>query len=422
MAAAATATLVCGACGSSSQSSAPTSAPVAGTSATTTAGATRTASAPGVTPTTITLGLLTSVTGDAASTFADTSQGAQARIDLQNAHGGVDGRTIHMTTADDQSSTTQALTASQALVDNDHVFGVMGVSAFLFAAYKQLQTEGVPVTGGGFDGPEWGEQPNTNMFTFTPVDAKYPGSPPFTVTGQFFKSIGSTNVAEFASQTPSSVGAAQSAKTSVLAAGLKNTYQDLNFPFGGVDFTAQMLQLKQQGVDAAYCVCVESSDLALSTAAKDAGVALKQILATGYDQQTLDDPAAVSAAQGQYFTTVTVPFELGTAPTAEMLAAMKQYVGYTGTVPDYGQVEGWLSADLMISGLQLAGANPTRTSFIDGLRTDTSYTGGGLLPNPVNSSLAEFGTVPRTQCTYYVQLQGNKFVPLPKRCGTFLGT
>ena len=53
-------------------------------------------------------------------------------------------------------------------------------------------------------------------------------------------------------------------------------------------------------------------------------------------------------------------------------------------VPDYGQVEGWLSADLMISGLQLAGANPTRTSFIDGLRTDTSYTGGGLLPNPVD--------------------------------------
>ena len=62
-----------------------------------------------------------------------------------------------------------------------------------------------------------------------------------------------------------------------------------------------MLQLKQQGVDAAYCVCVESSDLALSTAAKDAGVALKQILATGYDQQTLDDPAAVSSRSRPVF-------------------------------------------------------------------------------------------------------------------------
>jgi hypothetical protein len=53
----------------------------------------------------------------------------------------------------------------------------------------------VPVTGDGFDGPEWGQQPNTNMFSLDPVN---PGYPPTTVWGEFFKSTGVTRVAGIA--------------------------------------------------------------------------------------------------------------------------------------------------------------------------------------------------------------------------------
>jgi branched-chain amino acid transport system substrate-binding protein len=260
------------------------------------------------------------------------------------------------------------------------------------------------------------------MVTFLPQDPKFPGGAPYTVVGQFFKSIGATNVGEVASATPSSAGAANATKISVLAAGLKNTYINTNVPFGGVDFTADMLAMKSQGVDGAECVCVESSDIALATAAKNAGINLKQYFATGYDQQTLDDPEAVAAAQGQYFGASVVPFELKTPATVNMLDAMKKYVGYTGTVPDFGQLEGWLAADLMITGLQGAGSNPTRESLLNALRADTAYTGGGLLPSPVDLSLSAFGKVPTTTCQYYVQMEGKAFVPLPKRCGTLIGT
>jgi hypothetical protein len=44
-----------------------------------------TASAPGITKDTITIAMITSATGNASSTFVDTSAGANARIQAQNA-------------------------------------------------------------------------------------------------------------------------------------------------------------------------------------------------------------------------------------------------------------------------------------------------------------------------------------------------
>ncbi len=53
--------------------------------ATPASGASTSANAPGITASTITLGLVESETGPASSTFGDSATGAQARIDLQNA-------------------------------------------------------------------------------------------------------------------------------------------------------------------------------------------------------------------------------------------------------------------------------------------------------------------------------------------------
>jgi ABC-type branched-subunit amino acid transport system substrate-binding protein len=79
-----------------------------GSSATSSSGA---ASDPGMTAKQISVGLVTSITGPAAANFTGAEQGAAARFALQNAQGGVDGRTIKLTVADDQSSPTGAQTA-----------------------------------------------------------------------------------------------------------------------------------------------------------------------------------------------------------------------------------------------------------------------------------------------------------------------
>src|SRR4029077_62913 len=92
-------------------------------------------------------------------------------------------------------------------------------------------------------------------------------------------------------------------------------------------------------------------------------------------------------------------------------------------VPDFQWYTGWLSADLMIKGLQVGGQNPTRTSFIANLHQVTSYDGAGLLARPSNLSLANFGQAPQQLCLWYAILQGTKFVIANNgqpECGTLI--
>ena len=164
--------LVAAACGSSSKSATPTTATTA--LAGSAGGANRTASAVGVTPSTITIGFLNDATGVAASDSADSLGAAQAWVDLQNAQGGVNGRQIKIVTADTASSGAGAKTAAQLLDQQKHVFAIAVNSAFTYGATTYMQTQGIPVTGEAYDGQEWGQQPNTNMFSAVPRIRKTP--------------------------------------------------------------------------------------------------------------------------------------------------------------------------------------------------------------------------------------------------------
>ena len=404
------------ACGSSSK---PSSNPATPTTA---KGASAEVSSPGVTASTITIGFLNDATGVAASDSADSLGAAQARVDVQNAQGGVDGRQLKLVQGDTQSSAAGAQTASQELVQQGHVFAVAVNSAFTYGAARYLNTAQIPVTGEAYDGPEWGEQPNTNMFSAINVD---PHDPAYTTLGLLLKTIGAKRYAGFAyAESPSSENGVKDSEKSVETAGVANVYDDLEVPFGTVNYTAEVLQLKAAHADVYECSCVESSDIALATAVKQGGSNAKGIFDTGYAQLTLDQPSALATAQGQYFVTSTVPFEFNTPPTVSFLAALKKYdSSYKGGIPAYGDIVSWVAVDLMIKGLEQAGKNPTRTSFMQGLRQVSGYNGGGLLPTSTNFALSAFGTAAPTECSYYMQLQGAKFVPLKptsKFCGTVI--
>jgi hypothetical protein len=71
-------------------------------------------------------------------------------------------------------------------------FGIIEATDFTSGAFKYLNHQGVPVAGEAIDGPEWGQQPNTNMFSNTPptttsVNGKYYK---YTDDAAFLKSIG----------------------------------------------------------------------------------------------------------------------------------------------------------------------------------------------------------------------------------------
>ena len=99
---------------------------------------------------TVTLGLLTSLTGPLASEFGQPTVAAtQARIDLANATNEVPGVKLKLVVQDDQSSPAGALAATQVLVNQDHVFAVIDASALFAAAYKYTVQNNVPVLGWG---------------------------------------------------------------------------------------------------------------------------------------------------------------------------------------------------------------------------------------------------------------------------------
>jgi branched-chain amino acid transport system substrate-binding protein len=156
------------------------------------------------------------------------------------------------------------------------------------------------------------------------------------------------------------------------------------------------------------------------TAAEQTGVKFKvSILATGYGQALLDDTQAVQSAQGAYFYPGQTPIELHTPATLAEQAAFKQYENFTG-IPGFDWSQGYTSADLLIKGLQQAGQNPTRASFIKGLSKVNNYDAGGLLPSPVDYTNVK--AIPATRCSYYDQLVGHQFVLATPRpvCGNLI--
>jgi branched-chain amino acid transport system substrate-binding protein len=377
------------------------------------------ASSPGVTATTIKLGLVTSVSGPASSSFGElTVQAAEARIKLQNAEGGVDGRKLVLVTADDGSSPTQALTAVQSLVSQG-VFDILGGSAVFNGAYRYTTQIGIPAENSVSDGPEYADPANKNLFnTRGSIDPGYPG---FTLEGKYFKSQGATvaGCVGFGSSS-GGVGGCKGMAISAKKYGL-NSYVNLTPTFGDVNFTAIALEMKAAGVDAVETEMTQSSNLALFTALAQAGVKLKaSLIIGGYSQAVLSTSGASAAAQGLGFAAETAPWELKTTATKQMQAALAKYANYHQPNPQTNQIYGWQSADLAIYGLQHAGKNPTWSSFISNLRKVKNYTDGGLsAPN----DFSKFGwadTSTTANCVWVVKVKGTAFVPQSKNpvCGT----
>ena len=81
---------------------------------------------PGITDSTIKVGVLTITSGPQAQSFApSTMNGIQARVDAANASGELGKRKIQLVVQDTQGDTARNLTSAQKLVEQDKVFGII---------------------------------------------------------------------------------------------------------------------------------------------------------------------------------------------------------------------------------------------------------------------------------------------------------
>ena len=357
----------------------------------------------------ITIVLVTSRTGTAAAEYSTAQVGFLARVALQNSEGGISGHKIIPLVIDDQTSLTSVATAAQDAISKN-ALGIVAVSPVFFAAAKFPQEAGVPVTGSFSDGPEWGEQPYTNMFASDngSVDPKYPANLGSAV---FMKQHGGTVLGAYGySISPSSTRAAQGTAEAFARIGGKVGVLDTSIPFGGVAFTTAALAAKQKGVNAVTADLDNNSNFALATSLLQAGVKPKVVVfPTGYEPSVINSPVW-KTLQGDYFVTEFRPFSVPNAATQQMAGAFEKYEHFTKSqFPTFGQYESWLGATLMIEGIQKAGKNPTHSSVITALRGIKDYTGGGILPYHINFSTI-FGHDLPEDCAWYMKAEPKGFV------------
>ena len=368
--------------------------------------------APGVNDKAVKIGFISAQTGVAASVGKNTARACNARVDAQNASGGVNGRKIDLLAIDDTSSSAN-LTAAKDLVENENVFAVIDQSPLGFLSYRYLQEEGVPRIGSGTDGTFYGEKGNEDLISSLGNGAPVTGFA-YDSIERMMKKMGAKTVAAvgYGSSPGSSDSARSAVKYGAPAVGLESGYLNTTVEFGTTDVGSLVLGIKNSGSDGLYLPLVSDTNFAIVQGLQQNNVNMKSIvMATGYSQDLLDQPIAETIEPNTVMLTAFRPVELGGAAVKKFRSNLQKYAGITG-VPDFGTYASYIACDMMIQGLKAAGKSPTRRSFLDAVRGIGKYDGAGLTCGPIDVSRETFGQSGETQCAWFVGVKDGKFVVL----------
>src|SRR4051794_10194343 len=296
--------------------------------------------APGVTDKAVKIGYISSQTGVAAATHKNAHKSCQARVDAENAKGGVNGRKIKLEIIDDASSGAN-LTAAQDLVQNRNVFAVVDNSAFAFLTWRYLKDQGVPMIGGGFDGNYYYNAGNENIISGLGNGTPFPGLT-YDTTTKIMKEMGAKKVAAVGyGASPSSSESAKATETfGAKAQGLEGVYLNNTLEFGGTDVGPVVLGIKNSGADGLYLPLDSDTNFAIVQGLQQNGVKMKaNILATGYSQDLLDQPIAKTITPNDVMFSTYRPIELGGKAVKTFTSDLKK-AGLDG-IPDYGSYLGY---------------------------------------------------------------------------------
>ena len=333
--------------------------------------------APGVTSSSITVGSIADISGPLSADFAPISSGVQAYFSMVNAAGGVDGRKLVLAAQkDDQGSSSQDLTVSQQLVEQNHVFAVVGVGTPFFGGASYLAQLGVPTFGYQVSS-DWSDGPSL-FGAFGSYLAFDTGAMGFAYAAE---QLHATSVGLVAYAVPQSAAACQATANGFASFGISVGYQDLSFGFGA-DPTADVLQMRSHGVDVVFTCLDVSGNVAFARSISQNGLAARMVWLNGYDRSTVQQYG--SLLNGTVIALEHVPFEAaeefpGTYPAFDTyLKEMKRY--QPAHVYDEVAFDGWVDAVHFVDGLKAVGRNLTQAKLVTALNAMTAYTADGLVP------------------------------------------
>jgi ABC-type branched-subunit amino acid transport system substrate-binding protein len=247
-----------------------------------------------------------------------------------------------------------------------------------------------------------------------------PSAPAYTTHGLIFKALGAQSLGTVGlGPIPSSHQGAINAAKAAVAVGLKAPYVNTSVLPGSNDFSTQALGLKNASVDALYAPLGIAGDIALLTAARQAGAKITHEDFVSGTYGILGTPSQ-AALQGAAFSLYFLPANYHTAVSDQVNTLLHKFGGAPGRPLYDFDLVGGLSANLAITGLQATKGDTSSSAVVSALSNLTGYDAGGLLP----AKIAYKGFTTATDvgpngCMYALRLTGSKFVPLQQApfCG-----
>lgn len=365
----------------------------------------------GVTAAAITVGGIASLSGPIPADFSGIFDGASAYFDMVNAAGGVYGRQIEYPfKLDDASDPTTDVAVAHTLVEQDHVFAIVGVGTPEFKAAGYLVQNDVPTFGYAIT-PTWSSGANLFGAEGSYVDFLNPGPEPAFLAQR----VGAKRVGVLSYGVTESQQACEGFESVLQRYGVDVVFHDTSVPVPALDLSTEAIRMRAAHVQMVISCMDLSGNVLLAQALRQQQITgVTQYWLNGYDDQALHQYE--SLMQGIYFLIPHAPFELTGArlqryPGLQLyLAELAKY--FPQDSPNEASLAGWLNADLFVTGLRKLGPHvaPTRERLVAAINSLADYTADGVI-SPITWRDEHDANGP-FDCNVYVQVRGTRFVPV----------
>jgi ABC-type branched-subunit amino acid transport system substrate-binding protein len=353
----------------------------------------------GVTGSEIRVGGVASVHNSLGFDYGEAFKGTQAYFQMINEQGGVFGRKLKLVAAEDDGMVNNQQTV-QRILTNDNVFAMAPVASLLFFGAKTLAQQCVPTFGWNIN-PEWASGPNL----FGDKGSNLNFSAPSLGAAYIASQLGAKKAAVLAYNIPQS---------SQCATGMTNTwkkfpniatlaYSDTKMSYPLKDVSGDVAAMKAKGVDFVMA-CFDAPNMAtLAAEMHKQGMKATMFLSDGYYNSIRDNPNFEGAVAQTFF----APLTLQNKPKG--LQDYLEWMQKTNTPVDEISLVGWTAADMLVTGIEKAGKNFTRSSVVKALNEMTDYNADGLLPG-IDWTIAHSAEW-NPPCAAYSVVRDKQFVP-----------
>jgi ABC-type branched-subunit amino acid transport system substrate-binding protein len=348
---------------------------------------------------------ISTLSGILAADFGSLVPGVKAYFSMVDAHGGVDGRKIVLAyDLDDAGLASQFQSATHTAIDQDHAFAV-AVSSYWFTP-SYFAATCTPTYGYNVDG-NWAGPPNLfaaggsvlTLRTIAPAVA-------YLVDRTRSKSI-----AILAYGVSTSSDLCRTTGDLLRRAGYRVSFTDLQLPPIDANLAPDVQRIQRAGADFVISCMTVTGNVGLARDIQQYGLHVHQLWFDGADASVVKKYTKL--LQGVYFDVQTVPESAATRfpgvypGLTTYLKAMKRYA--PGYADNALALDGWVSAALMVAGIEAAGRHLTQASVVAATNRITDFTAGGL-QEPVDWKTAH--TLPtRVACSAFEQVKGTVVAP-----------